>query len=218
MKTATKTIISLVLFIFFLIACFLLVTVGFIGAWLHTYRVLTSKTPVAQVVISEQREDENGPYAVVQYTPIQAESALSRLFFTSGDDNDEIGETQEYKLYGDTVHIGGPIVKFEDELILFNFKTIYKVSKIFARYNIDNELEINRNEEQQQMSSYDLNGGIDSTWKDIHEDLGDGSLKGTVYNWFIDATQLDVPGQFVASEEREYTLYLTNSGFLWEVE
>lgn len=218
MKQATKIILSLTLFIVFLFACFALVTFGFVGAWLHTYRVLTARTPVAQVIVSEQKEDENGEYVDVIFTPVQAESAFSRIFFTGGDTNDELGEPQEYKLYGDTVHIGGPIVKFEDELILFNFETIFKVSKIFARYNIDNEQEINRNEVQQQQSSYDLNGGIDSTWTDIHETLGDGSVQGTIYDWFIDTTQLDVPGQFVTEEERTYNLYITNNGFLWELQ
>lgn len=215
MKTLIKVIISLVLLIVLLIACGAIISIGFVGAWLHTYNAFTSKTKVAEVVISEQKEDENGEYIDVEFTPVKAESAWSRVFF-SDKSNDEIGETQYYKLYGDTVHIGGPIVKFEDELILLNFKTIYKVSKIFARYNIDNELEINRNETQQQMSSYDLNGGIDSTWKNMHEVLGDGSLKGSVYDLFVDTTQLDVPGQFAANQPREYNLYITNNGFLWE--
>ncbi|BCX13943.1 MAG: hypothetical protein KatS3mg085_475 [Candidatus Dojkabacteria bacterium] len=215
MKTLNKIILSLILLSLFLFACLLISATSFVGIWLRTYQVFTDKTLVAEVSISELRQDENGEFAIVKYKPIKNQSALARIFFKDETRVEEASE-QEFKVYGDSIHIGGPIIKFKDNLILLDFKTIYKVAKIFGRYNIDNEKEINKNEIQMQFSNYDLNGGIDATWKDLSENLSKDSFKSKIYNFFIDTTQLSVPGQFVLNTPQTYNLYITNTGFLWD--
>lgn len=217
MKNATKIITSLLLIIIFLLACGAMLSIGFVGAWLHTYRVLTDRRPVAEITISELKEDDLGQYMDVTYKPIKEESALVALIAPDDSEDVEFEQEQTFKLYGDTVHIGGPMVKFNDGLILVNFKTIYKVGKIFSRYNIDNEKEINKTPEMQKKSSYDINGGIDSNWQSVHDKLTENSLRGKIYRIFVDTTQLDVPGQFASNREQTYTLYITNNGFVWDL-
>ena len=217
MKSTSKLILSLVLVIVFLLACGLVLSLGFVGAWLHTYRAFTERKPVAQVTLSEQKEDEFGKYVEVEYKPVDEDSALVSFITGEPQSSDDFSDSQNFKLYGDTVHVGGPMIKFRDELILFNFDSIYKVGKIFSRYNIDNEAEINRNETQMKNSSFDLNGGIDSNWKNVHDNLTQDNLEGRLYREIIDTTQLDVPGQFVSNKPLTYTLYITNNGFIWEL-
>ncbi len=217
MKSTSKLILSLFLIIFFLVACGMVMSVGFVGAWMHTYKAFTKKTPVAEITISQQKKDEFGDYADVVYKPIKVESALSQFIAPKEADSDNFEKEHTFKLYGDTIHLGGPIIKFRDELVLLNFDSIYKIGKIFSRYNIDNEKELNKNETQIKNSSFDINGGIDENWKTVHENLTADNLKGQIIRLFVDTTQLDVPGQFVSNRDLTYTLYVTNSGFLWEL-
>lgn len=216
MKQTGKIITSLILLVSFLSICLILVSFGYFGAWLHTYKAFTAKTKVAEITISEQKEDDLGEYFEVEYTPVKNESALVKWIAPGSGKSDELEKPQTFKLYGDTVHIGGPIIKFKDELILFNFKSIFKIGKIYARYNIDNELEQSRTPEM--ASSFDLNGGIDQNWQDIHNNLTNDNLKGGFYRSFVDTTQISTPGQFVSNKKLKYTLYITNNGFLWKLE
>jgi hypothetical protein len=215
MKTITKLTLSLIFLSTFLLACLIVLTIGFTGLWLRTYRVFSQKTLIAEVEISEQQSDENGDFAIVTYRPIKSESALARVFFEDSKENEYLKE-MEFKIYGDTIHIGGPIVKFKDKLIFFDFKTIYKVAKIFGRYNLDNNQEINKNETQAKFSSFDINGGVDSIWKDFSEQLNGDTLKSKLYNLVIETTQFSVPGQFVQDTPQKYNFYITNTGFLWD--
>ena len=213
MKNISKTIISLLLIIVFLFACIFILIGGAVGLWLRTYNVFTEETPVAEVVISEQKEDELGPYVDVQITQIKRQSALASLI-SEGEGNPEKEETQTYKLYGDVVHLGGPIVKFKNSLILFDFKTVYKLAKLYARYDLDNDLERNRTPEM--ASSYDLNGGIKG-WKRVHDRYTADNLVGSVYRVFIDTTEISTPGIYVSNKELKYTLVTTNFGFKWRL-
>jgi len=213
MKTTAKTIFSLVLLIIFLVACFGLVTVGYFAAWLQTYKAFTDKTLVAEVTISESKKDDKGSYADVKFTPYQTQSALNTLF--SQNNQPVKGDSQSYKLYGDTIYVGGPIIKFKDSLILFNFKTIYKLGKIYARYDLDNSLEQARTPDI--ASSYDINGGY-TDWKYLHDNYVSNNIIGDVYRDFIDTTQISSAGMFVDNKPHTYQVFMTTTGFLWQVE
>jgi hypothetical protein len=215
MKNVPKTIFSLVLIIVFLVLCIVLMTFASFGIWLRTYKIFTERIPVAEVTISEQKTDEKGQYADVTVTQIKGQSALAAFIDPSGDSDSEKLNSESFKLYGDVIYLGGPIVKFKDSLRLFEFKTIFKVAKLYARYDLDNEKEIARTPEI--ASSHDLNGGIGG-WKNIHDNLSSDNLTGGFYRLFIDTTQLSVPGMYVSNKELHYTVYMTNSGFLWELD
>jgi hypothetical protein len=208
-----RIIVSFVLVILFLVACLLLILFGYSAAWLYTYQAFTSKTAVAEVTISAQKKDNKGQYVDVKFTPLETQSALATAIGINGASNTK-KDTQNYKLYGDVVYIGGPIIKFKDELILLNFKTIYKVGKIYARYDYDNELEKARTPDI--ASTYDINGGF-TEWKSIHDGLTDDSLTGKILRMFIDTTQVSSPGMFTNNKETSYVIYITNTGFQWEL-
>lgn len=215
MKNVGKTIVTLVLIIVFLIACMLLIVIGYTGAWLHTYQAFTAKTEVADVTISEQKHDDKGDYVDVEYTPIQTESALVSVIAPNNGTAPTKKDTQKFKLYGDVVYIGGPIIKFKDGLILLNFKTIYKIGKIYARYDLDNAKEIARTPDI--ASSYDLNGGI-ADWKNIYDAYNADTFMGKIYKLFIETPQISSPGMFVNNKVNNYKLYITNTGFMWELQ
>jgi hypothetical protein len=122
----------------------------------------------------------------------------------------EVGKKQTYKLYGDTVDIGGPVVKFHNELILLNFETIFKLARIRGVYNADTQKEQNRTV----FSTIDLNGGFDSTWWTLndHEDQWP-------YYWFVDRVQFSVPGEpgFKGTDLKRYQIVVTNEGFAWNL-
>lgn len=180
----------------------------FIGGWLHTYNVFTEKSLVAEVTIYPVEQDENGKYFRVDYKPYIESSALSTLISTNNNISGA-GEVQQFKIYGDSIHLGGPIVKFYDHLILVNFKTIYKVGKLFGRYDINNDQELNRKVQ----SSYDLNGGIDETWKLINDRINEWP-----YVMFFETTEIDTKGVFAptGNTPANYNFYITNQGFRWE--
>ncbi len=193
----------------FLILILVVVIVGFLatfGLWLQTYRAFTARTLVAQVEVSELFSDENGPYMNVVYTPYEQQSALAHIF-SSGDET-PLGEPQEFKIYGDTVYIGAPTVVFHDSLIVLNFETIYKVATIYGRYDLDNEMERNRRE----ISSFELNGGVDGTWRAFRNRQGDFP-----YNLFVNTVQMTGAGQWGDEDQpRIYNVYMTVRGFEWD--
>lgn len=208
MPKTTRIFTSVLLGLLFVLVCSLVATIGFFGLWLHTYNVFTERRLVAEVTIGAEQVDENGGFAQVTYKPVEYQSALLRTFFGE-DPNFKSGATQEFKIYGDTVHIGGPIVRFHNGLILFNFKTIYKAGRIYGRYNFDNNKELNR----KVISSFDVNGGIDPTWRDINE-----RLRSWPYNMAVDTTQLSTPGVEISRQSaKTYNLYITVDGFLWDL-
>lgn len=201
-----KVILSLSLTIVFLISCIALITITFLGLWLHTYNVFTARTLVAEVTISQVKSDEKGAYTDVDYTPYVAQSALAHLI--EPNDAKGLGVKQTYKIYGDTVYVSGPTVLFYDHLYLVNFQSIFKVAKIYGRYELDNKAE----QERKEVSSFDLNGGIDSMWRTMQE-----REKEFPYNMFIRTVQLSSAGKFVPLDKpKTYQVFMNVNGFEWQ--
>jgi hypothetical protein len=216
MKTLSKLTLNLILVIVFLLSCFFIITVGYTSVLLHTYNVFTEREPVAKVTISSLKSDENGKYADVSVRTYQFErSALTSALFSNVSSKTNLSDEINFKLYGDTIYIGGPIIKFKDELILLNFKTIFKLGKIYSRYELDNNLERTRNEKM--TSSYDINNGF-AEWKTLFDQYQKEGFMGDIIRSIIDSTQLSMAGQMIGSRDIQYTVYITNNGFLWKLE
>jgi hypothetical protein len=213
MKKTLKTPFTFFLLILFFFACGLALIIIFGAAWLHTYKVFTSQTPVAEITISEQKEDALGPYADVTVRQVKGRSPLSSIFNPYDKSDDDLLNADSYKLYGDYVEIGGPIIKFKDFLTLFNFKTVYKIALLNAAYVSDIELERNRTAEM--FSRIELNGGF-ASWKSVQEDVQSDNFRGKLIKAVIDSIpQIDPKGVFVTKQEQVLTLCVTDKGFFF---
>jgi hypothetical protein len=218
MKRTAKIIVSLVLFSLFLIVCLVLTIGGYTTLLLRTYSVFTQREPVAEVTISEMKEDSYGEYADVYLKVSKKENTALSYIFGAPSTPETVTDTDEYsfKVYGDTVHLSGPIIKFHNGLIFINFQTIFKLGQVYGRYNFDNQKEQNRPDEA--FSSFEINGGI-SDWQNVFEWYqNDGGLWGRVTRLLVDSMQISSEGQAITSQPQKYTVFMTNEGFLWVLE
>jgi hypothetical protein len=213
MKTTTKTVFSLVLALVFMFACFVITVIVFAMAWLHTYRVFTDKRPVAEVTVSALKEDDNGEYVDVTVKQIKAQSPLARIFNPKDVDIEDFEETQTFKIYGDEITLGGPVVRFRDVMTLFNFKTVYKLAVIKGDYtNVERE----KGRDNINMPRiYELNGGAES-WQDVSDALEKKDLKGRIFEMFIDyGVEIQAAGVFASeNNEKTFKLCVSEDGFL----
>jgi hypothetical protein len=217
MRSLIKTVGVLAVLCLCLLICLVIVVSSAFGIWLNTYKVFTEKRAVAEVVVSEKRADENGDYAIVRISEYRSVNAFQYTLKGVDEPTAAKENVNEFKIYGDTIYAGGPIMKFKDELILINFKTVYKLGKVFGRYDLDNSREANKSQEALNSSSYDINGGY-VEWKGIYDAYTRDDLYGKFLRMFVDSTQVSTAGVFVQNVELRYTLFITNTGFLWNLE
>src|SRR5688572_10786147 len=89
-KSFYRLTISLVLIIVLLLMLFLITTTGFVAIWLHTYKAFTKETLVAEILVSEQKIDDEGlEYFEVEYKPVKEESALDKVIKREGKENED---------------------------------------------------------------------------------------------------------------------------------
>lgn len=182
-------------------------------AWLHTYRVFTDKRPVAEVTVSEIKEDENGEYVDVTIKQIKAQSPLNRVFNPKEVDLENFEESETYKIYGDEITLGGPVVRFRDVLTLFNFQTVYKLAVIKGDYSDVSKESVRNNPTMPRV--YELNGGAES-WRDVSDALDRKDLKGRIFEMFIDyGVEIQAAGVFASeTKEKTFKLCVSEDGFL----
>ena len=168
MRNLVKFTSTLLLFCLFLIICFIITVSGYTALLLRTYSVFTQREEVAKVTISERKEDSLGQYADVYIKIKKSENtAFGQLFGIASSPTPEVNfDEYSFKIYGDTVHVSGPVIKFRNELIFVNFKTIFKMSQVYVSDNYDNDAEEKRHAETS--SEFSINGGI-SDGKSIFE-------------------------------------------------
>ncbi len=214
MRSIVKVTATLLLFCLFLVICLIITVGGYTALLLRTYSVFTQREEVAKVTVSERKVDSNGTYADVYLKIKKSENtALGQLFGAGSTPEEAKLEEYSFKVYGDTVHLSGPIIKFRNELIFVNFKTIFKLGQVYGRYNFNNEAEENRPDEA--FSSWDINGGI-SDWQRVFEFYqNDNGFWGWIVRGIVDSTQISSEGQPITSQPHEYTVFITNEGFLW---
>lgn len=210
MKFLSKVTFSLGLVSIFLLACVFVLIASVTGIWLQSYRPIVNKTPVATFTISALKEDSGGKYIDVEVQPYINDSALQYLF-NPRSIGTTVGDIQKFKLYGDSVHIGGPVLRFWEGLMLFNYQGVYKLSSIYGRYNFSGTPD----QAKTITSSYDLNGGIDPIWNIVLTGSNSWPL-----SMFIQETKLSIPAPIPPSsqpdETRKYNLFVTPGGFVSE--
>lgn len=209
MRTTTKITLTGVLILVFLLTLGVVVFGISFGSWLHTYQPLTNKMLVAKVLISGLKEDSGGKYLDVSFQPYQYVSAFTYIF--SPNVTSYPAERQDFKLYGDSVHIGGPIINLYPNSALFNYPAMFRLTTIFGRYDLDPTAEA----ERKVNATYTLNGGSDSTTDYILNNQD---------NWpvtmFVDRAMVNTPAPVAPTSQtedfREYDIYATKDGFVPE--
>ncbi|KKQ36236.1 MAG: hypothetical protein US52_C0004G0002 [candidate division WS6 bacterium GW2011_GWA2_37_6] len=204
-KKLIKVIISLSLFIVFLVVCFALFAVFSIAGWLHTYKTFTQKELVAVVELEGMQIDEQGyEYTTIKYKPVKDQSALTSIFSSREGDGDQYEETKEYKIYGDQVELGGDFIKFSNALNLFGIKNIYKVSRLEGDFSNPDKA---ANVEKGKRTVYAINGGTDDYWKFLQENTED-------MDFIVDSVYGSYSSKFIRGEKTTYGLYVTEDGFI----
>jgi len=188
---------------------FLCVSVSAIGLFLQSLSVLTGETVVAEVVMSPIQTDAQGDYIDIEFTPFIYQSALSEIFSpASEDDIQNIGQTQEYRLYGDTVGIEGPFIKLHDGLLFLNYSNIYKLTLIEGEYRLP------ENDDAGEGTEIIINGGYDASWWDFN--AGEASPP---YNNIVDRFTFEgarEPG-FRGTGKRRYEIVATFDTLTWNL-
>lgn len=199
-KTTGRLILNLLITIVILLSCIMILISVFVGAWLHTYRVFTQKTLVAEITVSELRHENDRDYFEITYKPVKATSALVSIF-RGAEPEYAFEEEEKFNLEGDEVRIGGQVIKFQDPLNLLGFKTVYKITRLEGSY-----LDADK-QNKYKPDVIELNGGVDEIFKYLqeHEDS---------FAFAIDTVIGDYPGKNVQSHPLEYGLYVTEEGFL----
>ncbi|MBN1332016.1 hypothetical protein JW978_03975 [Candidatus Dojkabacteria bacterium] len=206
MKNTLKIIFSLILIIILLVFCGVFIVIISFASWLHTYRVFTAKTLVAEIQVSELKTDENGyEYFDLTYRPKKQQSGLLTILTSNRPGIDEYDESASYTLYGDHFEVGGEIVKFDDFWLLLNLENIYKVTRLEGDYTDVKKANIAA--EQGHRSLYELNGGTDEYWKRLQRNEGD-------YEFLVDSIYGNFATKFVQNEAKSYNLYITEDGFI----
>ncbi len=181
-----------------------------LALFLQTVSALTRETPVAEVIMSPIQSDDKGDYINIDFTPYQNPTALEDVFHLQQVDataKPKPGETQTYKVYGDTVAIRGPFVKLHPALLILNFSNTYKLSLIEGEYRRPRPTGTNS-----EGTEIPINGGFDPYWWDLN------SNEATFpYSMIIDRFTIsgdEEPG-FVGSGRKRYEIVVTMDTITW---
>jgi len=212
MKSTTKAIVTITLSALFIFACFASVFMIFAGLWIHTFNSFTEQTPVAEIQLSELKEDDLGEYFEVEVTQVRGRSPLASIFNPEDNSTDNLETPETFVMYGDEFGIGGPIVQFEDFLTLLNFETIYKLGFVEGVYT---DFEAQNARTPEMPSRFELNDGYE-TWRNVYTDFQGDSIRSRLVRFFVkNIPQIDPQRVFVIDEPQELTLCITEDGFVF---
>jgi len=205
MKKSLKIIVSLILTIAFLLLCFGLFIVFSFSAWLHTYKAFTTKKLVAVVEVGPEQKDAQGyEYTEIKFKQVEQKSALTSIFSSRKDKDNQFTAESSYKVYGDQVDVGGQFVKFRDFWNLLSIKKVYKITRISGEYSDSNK---EKNAPNDKRTVIDVNGGTDSYWKTFQANQKQ-------YSFLVDTVYGSSASKFAQRETRTFGVYATEDGFL----
>jgi len=182
------------------------ITSSVLALFLQTFSALTRETPVAQVVMVPIQSDDNGEYMDIEFTPYRFESSLAHVFNLQDTGSAGApGETQTFKIYGDTVAVRGPLIKLHPGLLILNFENIYKLSLIEGEYRRAS----NAGREGTEIT---INGGFDDSWWNVNNQEANFP-----YNLIVDRFTFsgdEEPG-FYGEGRKRYEIVVTMDAITW---
>jgi len=188
---------------------FLCISVSAIALFLQSLSVLSGETVVAEVIMSPIQTDSRGDYIDIEFTPFIYQSALSEIFSpASPEDIQNLGQTQQYRLYGDTVGIEGPFVKLHDGLLFLNYSNIYKLTLIEGEYRLP------ENDDAGEGTEIIINGGYDPSWWDFNSGEATPPYNNIVDRFTFEGAR--EPG-FRGTGKRKYEIVATFDTLTWNL-
>jgi hypothetical protein len=188
---------------------FLCISVSAIGLFLQSLSVLNGETVVAEVIMSPIQSNSQGDYIDIEFTPFIYQSALSEIF-SPADPNDlqNIGQTQSYRLYGDTIGVEGPFIKLHDGLLFLNYSNIYKLTLLEGEYRLP------ENSNASEGTEIILNGGYDASWWDFNGQVATAPYNNVVERFTFEGAR--EPG-FRGTGKRKYQIVATFDTLTWNL-
>ena len=188
-----------------------IVLIVILVAWtvilLHSLSVLRAETPVAEVLMSPIQSDEKGEFIDIEYTPVVNPKGFTAAIGSSEEGRvTKLGESQSFRVYGDTVGIEGPFIKLHDSLLFLNFKNFYKVSLLEGEYRSP------RNSDYSEGSEFEIDGGYDASWWDFNSNETQAP-NSWIVDRFVFASALE-PG-FRGDGQRRYEIVATFDTLTW---
>lgn len=180
-----------------------------LGLFLQTLYALTRETPVAEVVMSPIQSDDSGQYMNVEFTPYIYPNALSDVLHPQQVDavgQYQRGDTETYKIYGDTVAVRGPLIKLWPSLLILNFSNTYKLAVIEGEYRYPGSTHTH------EASQFPLNGGFDASWWNLNNQEANFPYSMIVDRFTFSGDE--EPGFFDGPKKR-YQIVMTMDSITW---
>lgn len=193
-----STFILMSLVIIMLTCCLFTSATWLTGVWLRTYRAFTQETVVAEIEVSEVKEDDDGdPYVEVKYKPVQTPTGLQAWLGIGGDTQES---TVKVEVPGDAFRIQADFFTWEDWATFIGLKPVYKVNRIAGDYtDISDYNRLDHHAEE-------INNGTDDTWQYFKDNSGSFEWIGTAYT--------SSAGQNATDDDREFELIVTEDGLI----
>lgn len=187
---------------------FMCSTVTFAGLFLRSMQVLTGRIVAAEVVMYPMQTDNNGDVIEIDFTPIEAQSALAAALTGGNAGEPTRGATQRFRLYGDTVAVRGPLITLRPLMQMLGLQNVYQLAVIEGVYRRPQA------NPQLQGSRALLNGGFDPVWWDLNDQEGQFP-----YNVFIERITIsgDEEFGFRGSGTKRYHIVVTNQSITWDL-
>jgi len=191
-----------------LAAVFMCSTVGFAALFLRAMYVLTDRVVAAEVVMYPMQTDNNGDFIEIDFTPINTQSALAAVLTGGSPGEPTRGETQRFRLYGDTVAVRGPLIALRPVMQMLGLQNVYTLAVIEGQFRAPGASGSLMN------SRAVLGGGFDPVWWDLNDQEGQFP-----YNVFIERITIsgDEEFGFRGSGTKRYHIVVTNQSITWDL-
>jgi hypothetical protein len=187
---------------------FMCSTMTFAGLFLRSMQVLTGRIVAAEVVMYPMQTDNNGDFIEIDFTPLEAQSALAAALTGGNAGEPTRGQTQRFRLYGDVVAVRGPLITLRPLMQMLGLQNVYQLAVIEGVYRRPQP------NPQLQGSRAQLNGGFDPVWWDLNDQEGQFP-----YNVFIERITIsgDEEFGFRGSGTKLYHIVVTNQSITWDL-
>jgi hypothetical protein len=171
-----------------------------VGIWLHTFKVFTQETVVAELFVSKKIIKDGSPKFTVKYTPKKDVSGWWTIF---GSDAKSADHEVSMELTGDQVFVEADYLRWSNWVTFANVKPVYKTNRVktgfqhaedYKKYNVE---------------VVDLNGGPDWFAAKLQQ-------TPDKFSWLAQSVYLSSAGINVTNEDVTYKVISTKDALVLE--